>query len=37
MVADDLSWQSLSLSRDRLILSMMETSGSIWALQDVDN
>jgi Tol biopolymer transport system component/DNA-binding winged helix-turn-helix (wHTH) protein len=37
MVADDLSWQSLSLSRDRLILSMMETSGSIWALQDVEN
>jgi Tol biopolymer transport system component/DNA-binding winged helix-turn-helix (wHTH) protein len=36
MVADDLNWQSLSLSRDRLILSMTETSGSIWALQDVD-
>jgi Tol biopolymer transport system component/DNA-binding winged helix-turn-helix (wHTH) protein len=36
MVADDMGWQSLSLLRDRLILSMMETSGSIWALQDVD-
>jgi WD40-like Beta Propeller Repeat len=36
MVADDLDWQSLSLSQDRLVLSMSETSGSIWALQDVD-
>jgi dipeptidyl aminopeptidase/acylaminoacyl peptidase len=36
MVADDMSWQSLSLSQDRLVLSMSETSGSIWALHDVD-
>jgi hypothetical protein len=28
--------QSMSLSQDRLVLSMSEASGSIWALHDVD-
>ena len=36
MVADDMSWQSMSLSQDRLVLSMTEASGSLWALHDVD-
>jgi Tol biopolymer transport system component/DNA-binding winged helix-turn-helix (wHTH) protein len=36
MVADDLDWQSLSLSQDRLVFSMKESSGSLWALHDVD-
>jgi len=36
MVADDLGWLSMSLSHDRLVFSMKETSGSIWALHDVD-
>lgn len=36
MVADDMSWQCISVSQDRLVLSMMETSGSLWALHDVD-
>jgi Tol biopolymer transport system component/DNA-binding winged helix-turn-helix (wHTH) protein len=36
MVADDTDWLSMSLSHDRLVTSMKETSGSIWALHDVD-
>lgn len=36
MVADDMEWLSMSLSHDRLVFSMKETSGSIWALHDVD-
>jgi Tol biopolymer transport system component len=36
MVADDLDWQAMSLSADRLVLSMKQASGSIWALHDVD-
>jgi Tol biopolymer transport system component len=36
MVADDMSWQSMSLSQGRLVLSMSEASGSVWALHDVD-
>jgi dipeptidyl aminopeptidase/acylaminoacyl peptidase len=36
MVADDLDWLSMSFSQDRLVMSMKETSGSIWDLQDVD-
>jgi tricorn protease-like protein len=35
MVAD-LSMNSISLSSTRLVLSMTETSGSIWVLDDVD-
>jgi dipeptidyl aminopeptidase/acylaminoacyl peptidase len=36
MVADDMDWLSMSLSHDRLVTSMKETSGSIWVLDDVD-
>jgi dipeptidyl aminopeptidase/acylaminoacyl peptidase len=36
MIADNLDVSSISLSSNRLALSMTETSGSIWALDDVD-
>jgi dipeptidyl aminopeptidase/acylaminoacyl peptidase len=36
MLADTLDLQSISLSGDRLVFSMKETSGSIWALDDID-
>jgi len=35
-IADDLSLNSLSVSSARLALSMKETSGSIWVLDNVD-
>jgi Tol biopolymer transport system component len=36
MIADNLDLSSMSLSSNLLALSMMETSGSIWTLDDVD-
>lgn len=36
MAADNMNVLSLSVSRNRLVLSMRENSGSIWALEDVD-
>lgn len=36
MVADDTDWLSMSVSQDRLVTSMKETFGSIWALHDVE-
>jgi Tol biopolymer transport system component/DNA-binding winged helix-turn-helix (wHTH) protein len=36
MLADDMSRQSISVSQDRLVLSMSEASGSLWELHDVD-
>jgi Tol biopolymer transport system component len=36
MVADNTDWLSMSLSNDRLVFSVKETSGSIWMVDDVD-
>lgn len=36
MLADNLDWVSMSLTEHQLVLSMKETSGSIWTLHDID-